>query len=149
MNKIQKMAAKDAYDYGLALMFFGEGAGNRRKLITAEIAHKVENLSGYHEAFEAAFARLNQMEMAEKALAERKRIDAANKTRKNINALKNGNLRGLTNGVFVVVGVGYVAHITGYDKVAYEEGKKLYKKAKLEFRYRKAKWQGTNITVVR
>lgn len=130
MNKIEKMAAKDAYEYGLALMFFGEGAGTRRKLIQAQVSDKVHSIPGYGDAFDKAFGSLSQMELAEKAIAERKRIDAAAKAGKNLRALKSGNLQNLSTGVFVVVGGVILARQTGYDKVIVAETKKLYVKAK-------------------
>lgn len=148
MNKLEKIAKQDAEDYGLALMFFGEGAGTRRKLISAVVDQKVNDIEGYAEAFDNAFGKLNQMEMAEKALAERKKIDRAAKAGKNLRALKSGNLNNLSTGVFVIVGAVYVAHVTGYDKKIEAETKKLYKKAKIEIKFRKARWQGKNVTKI-
>jgi hypothetical protein len=148
MSKLEKIAKQDAEDYGLALMFFGEGAGTRRKLISAVVDQKVNDIEGYAEAFDNAFGQLDQMEMAERALAERKKIDRAAKAGKNIRALKNGNLRGLSTGVFIAVGVVWIAHETGYDKKIEAEAKKLYKKAKIEIKFRKARWQGKNVTKI-
>lgn len=133
MNKIEKMAAADAYEFGLAQMFFGEGAGTRRKLIEAKIDHNVSNIPGYEAAIDKAYSKLKQIDMAEKAIAERKRIDRAAKAGKNFRALKSGNVAGLSNGVFLVVGLAYVAHVTGYDKVVIEKSKTLYRRAKAQF----------------
>lgn len=144
-NTIVKEAAKDAERWAAAEMFFGEGAGTRRKLLEPEIARKVERMSGYHEAFEAAYDNLDMTKFAEQAIKERKKIDSMAKANKNFRALKSGNLRGLSNGVFIVAGVAYVAHTTGYDKVAMAEGKKLYKKAKAELKFRKARFEGRNV----
>lgn len=142
---IEKMAEQDAHEWGLAEMFFGEGAGTRRKLISAKVDQKAHDIPGYAEAFSDATSRLNQLEMAEKAVAERKRIDRAAKAGKNIRALKSGNLRGLSTGVYVIVGGVYLAHVTGYDKIIQEEAKRLYKKAKVEVKFQHARMQGRNV----
>ena len=148
MNKIEKMAEKDAYDWGLAQMFFGEGAGTRRKLVAARIDQRVLDIPGYEQALDKAYAKLDQVEMAEKAVALRKKIDRANKTGKNIRALKNGNIRGLSTGLYVVAGGYVLARATGYDKIIEAEARKRWAQAKSEYRYRKARWQGRNVTKI-
>lgn len=145
MNKIEKMAAKDSYEYGLAQMFFGEGAGTRRKLIETVINERVETIPGYERALNVAYGKLSQIEMAEKAIAERKSIDRASKASKNFRAIRSGNLHNLSTGVFVVVGAAYLAHATGYDKVIEVEAKKLYKKTKTEYKLWNLKRQGKNV----
>lgn len=132
MNKIEKMAAKDAHEFGVAQMFFGEGAGTRRKLIEAVINERVETIPGYERALDQAYGKLSQIEMAEKAVAERKKIDRIHSAGKNFRALKRGNIAGLSNGVFVAVGVYYVARVTGADKVVIAKTKEGYSKVKAE-----------------
>lgn len=134
MNKIEKMAAKDAHEYGLAQMFFGQGAGTRRKLIEAVIEERIATVPGYEVALDTAYSKLSQIEMAEKAIAERKKIDGIAKAGKNLRALKRGRLQDLSTGVYVAVGVAYVAHATGYDKKAWVEAQMLYAKAKARLR---------------
>ena len=127
---LEAMASQDAHDYGFAEMFFGEGAGTRRKLIGATVNQKMATIPGYVEKFDEAFGKLDQSKLAEEALKERRKIDGVAKAGKNFRALKSGNLHNLSNGVFVVVVVGYGLHMTGYDKVILEETKKRYRKAK-------------------
>lgn len=145
MNKLDKMAAKDAYEYGVAQMFFGEGAGTRRKLIAVQVSEKAQSIPGYAKKFEAAVHDLSQMEMAEKAIAERKRIDQMAKAGKNMRALKSGNLNNLSTGVFVLVAGYYVAHQTGYDKVIAREAKVQYGRLKTEIKFQKARLEGRNV----
>lgn len=144
MSKLEKMAKEDAYEWGLAQMFFGEGAGTRRKLVAAKIDQRVIDIPGYEEALDKAYAKIDQIEMAEKALALRKRIDRSAKAGKNLRAIRTGNLQNLSTGVFVAVGVVYVAHITGYDEVVKDEAKRLYRKVKTEVQVRKAR-KGLNL----
>lgn len=135
---IEKIAAQDAYDYGFAQMFFGEGAGTKRKLIGTIVDQKMQDIPGYAEAFDAAFGELNQMEIAEAALKHRKYLDRTAKASQNIRALKNGKLNNLSTGLFVAAGVGIVLHQTGYDKVIEREVKIRYNRAKTEFKIWKA-----------
>lgn len=148
MNKIEKMAAVDARRWALAEMFYGEGAGTARKLLNAELETKYDRMPGYREAFDSAYNHLDMGKIAGMAIKQRKNADRALKTGKNLRALKNGNLRGLSTGVYVAVGVVYVAHVTGYDKVVAEEAKKAYRKTRREVKYRYARYQGRNVTKI-
>lgn len=141
MNKIEKMAAKDAHEYGVSQMFFGEGAGTRRKLIDAVIEERINTVPGYEVALDKAYGELSQIEMAEKAIAERKRIDRVRSTSKNFRALRSGNISGLTNAAFAGVAVYYIARSTGADKVVIAKAKDLKKKVQAEFN----KHRGTTV----
>lgn len=143
--KLEKEAAKDAEKWMAAEMFYGEGAGTRRKLTWAEIQGKGMDDDGYIEAFEAAYAKLDMTKFAEMAVKERKSIDRAAKAGRNFRAIKSGNLNNLSTGVFLVVGTAFVLHQTGYDKVLEAKAKDLYKKAKVEVKFRRMRAQGRNV----
>lgn len=152
IKNLEKMAAKDAHDWARAEMFFGEGAGVRRRHLEAQIWEKMNQIPGYEALYQKHYAAQNMIEHAEKALAERKKIDRAAKAGKNLRALKNGNFRGLSTGLFYV-GVGYVFFYqtetgTAIRKQAEVEGKKAYAKVRTELRYRKARMQGKNVTKI-
>lgn len=129
MSSITKMAKKDAEKAMLADMFYGKGAGTRRKLLMAELESK-KTMPGYTEAFTKAYDSLDQNKFAKMAIKERKQIDRAAKTTKNINALKTGNHKNLSNGLLLAVGGYYFLRATGYDEIVADEAKRLYKKAK-------------------
>lgn len=133
---IEAMAAKDAARWAAAEMFYGEGAGTARKLLNAELTPKY-SMPGYYEAFCAAYDKLDLSKIAEKAIEKREKLDRTAKAGQNLRALKNGNIRGLSNGVFIVAGVLYVAHRTGYDKKALREAENLWLRAKDEYTSRK------------
>lgn len=147
MNKIQKMAEADAKRWAAAEMFYGEGAGTRRKLLNAEIETKLVEYADtdYADLFNLAYEHLDMDKFAKAAIKERQHLDRMAKAGKNLRALKSGNLNNLSTGVFVVVGAAYLAHATGYDKKIQAEAKKLYKKAKVEYKFRKARMQGRNV----
>lgn len=137
---IEKIAAKDAAKWAEAELFFGEGAGTRRKLLSADIGYKTENVSEYYPAFKKAYDSLNFSQLAMNAAKERQSIDRMNMVSKNARAIIRGDRRGLSTGVAIVVGIAWVAHQTGYDKKALIQGKKYYKKAKAEFALRKYRY---------
>lgn len=141
MLNLDKMAAEDAARWAYAELFFGEGAGTRRKLLNAEIMTKIDRLGpDYEEAMHKYYAAQDFAKLATKAAKERSHLDKAAKRGKNIRAIKNGNMRSLSTGVFVVVVGGYYAHQLGYDKWALEKAKVL--KAQAEVRYREYKAKG-------
>jgi ribosomal protein L20A (L18A) len=135
--KLEKVAEKDAARWAAAKMFYGEGAGVRRRLLEAEIAHKTENISGYHEMFQKAFSKQNLAEHAYKAMKERQKIDRTNIVGKNVRALARGDVRGMSTGLIVVIGAGYIAHATGYDKIAIDKSKMYYRQLKRKYNEKK------------
>lgn len=141
MSRIDKMIAKDAAEYVRAEMFFGEGAGTRRKLIGAVVAQRAKDIPGYDAKFQTALHAQDWADHAIMAAKERKRLDRLAGLGKNVNALKRGNVRGLTNVVFVGVGVIYVLKATGYDKVVEDEMNKAWIKAKRIYALQKANWE--------
>lgn len=134
---LNKLASTDATNWARAEMFFGEGAGTRRKLLWAEIAHKIERVDGYNNAFQKAYGKQNFADHAIKAAKERKRIDRSDAMGKNVRALARGDRRGMSNGFAAVAIVVVVAKATGYDKVILDKGKIYYRKLKVEIAARK------------
>lgn len=130
MKKIDKMAAQDAFKWARAEMFFGEGAGTRRKLLLAEISDKVHSIPGYEESFNRAYAGQDMAKHAIAAAKERQRIDAGKYIRRNAKGLATGNIRSLTPYLAVGVSTWIFLQQTGLDEPVKVEVKKQYKKAK-------------------
>lgn len=137
IKNLEKMASKDAHEWARAEMFFGEGAGIRRRHLDAEINEKMSTIPGYIDFYNKAYASQDMVKHAEAALRERKNIDRAAKAGKNLRAIQTGNLHNLSTGVFIAVGVVFVAHQTGYDKKVQAEATRLYRKAKAEIAVRR------------
>src|SRR4051812_12326376 len=142
---VTKQARQDAFEMARADMYFGDGAGTRRKLIYAAVDHKYLSVPGYAQAFDQAYARQDWAKHAKDAKKERKHKDAKEKVERNVNAILSGNHRRVTPAIGVVLTVAVVAHQTGYDKVAVDYSKKKYGEAKrwvrrqrVEYRLRKA-----------
>lgn len=153
MDKIHKLASKDAEVWAAAEMAYGEGAGTRRKLAIAEIDQKMATMPGYMEAFNKAYEGLDMTKFAKGAIKERKAADRAIKASKNLRALKSGKINNLSTGIFLVVGGYIVAKQTGYDKVIAAEvkkgvaaGKKYAKDLKASRQAQKAQQTVHNIT---
>ena len=147
MNKIEKLAAKDAAALMAADMAYGEGAGTRRKLVNAMIDGNLLKYADtdYNDLLRLHYEMLDQNKFATAAIKERKALDRAAKLGKSMRAIKSGNYQNLSTGVALAVGAGYILHKTGYDKVLLEESKKLYKKAKVEVKFRIKRAQGRNV----
>ena len=128
--KVKKQAKQDAFEYARAQMYYGEGAGNRRKLITAKVLQKQVSIPGYESAFLAALEEQDMAEHAEAAQKERRRKDVVKKVDRNVRGLTTGNRESLTTGVMILAGAIYVARQTGYDKIIVAETKKKYRQTK-------------------
>lgn len=121
-RKVERLAKKDAKEFARAKMFYGEGAGNRRKLIKAKVNERSTN-EHYKQAFEKYLAEQDMADHATKAQHERARKDAAAKVGETARGIRNivtGNWQYAATGVLAAYGI---AKITGADKVIAEHGR--------------------------
>lgn len=121
-----KAAERDAQEYARAKMFYGEGAGIRRKLIEATVESRAHKDPRYARAFHEALASQDMSEHAQKAQKERKRIDRNEALSRNVKGMLNGNNKTLNTSVLVLGTVAYIAHQTGYDQKIIAKGKQVY-----------------------
>lgn len=129
--KTSKQAQKDAAEYARAQMFFGEGAGIRRRIIEATVTDHSLSDPNYAKAFESALSKQSWADHATKAVKERKRIDRGKTVNRNMRAVLTGDRSKATSTTLMVLIVaGYAAHETGYDQVILKEAKKQYYAAK-------------------
>lgn len=108
-NKTNREAKKDAEEFTRAKMFYGQGAGTRRKLIKATVDAKAAKDPTYKAAFDHHVANTDLGKRASQARGERKRKDAASTSVKTI----RGAHRSLTGG-FGNVTIGGAALAGGY-----------------------------------
>ena len=78
---VRRKAKKDAKRFADAKMYYGKGAGTRRKLLNAELNKKKKDIPGYEQAFNDQLKNVNYAKSAKKATKERKVRDTAHKTR--------------------------------------------------------------------
>lgn len=140
---IAKKAAEDANSWAVAEMFFGPGAGTRRKLLNAQIIDKAESVDGYFDAFEEAYAKIDWTKAADQATKQRKAIDRGDMIKRNTRGILTGNRKNLSTTV-LVAGVAYFyARETGLDKEIKAEAQKRYRQTKVWIERKRRDYKGT------
>lgn len=111
-SRTDREARKDAKEHSRAKMFYGEGAGNRRKLIKATVEAKAKRDPNYKKAFDHHVNRQDMSTHASKARSERSKVDrrTKNKQRAGFFARKFTGEMG-TQAAFAAVAVGGAAFI--------------------------------------
>ena len=130
-KKTNKEAKGDAEEFTRAKLFFGEGAGTRRKLIKAKVEAKSAKDALYKKAFDYHVAKTDLAKRAEQATKERKRKDvkkSVKKTGKGVGHILRGNSQYANTAAAVAVGAGTYAHQKGYDKKAMDAGREFIEK---------------------
>lgn len=112
-KKAKKQAKKDAEEFARAKMYYGEGAGTRRKLIKAKVNER-SNDSVYKSWFEEYLKNQDMADHAEKATKERNRNDAIKTTKKTTGQV----LRTVAGTAGTAAAVYTIAHQLGLDKKA-------------------------------
>ena len=108
--KTNRVAKKDAKEFARAKMFYGEGAGTRRKLIKATVESRSKKDPSYKKAFDVHLKGQDMGAQASKARSERKRKDVAKKTKQRTGFLARkftGEMG--TQAAFTAVALGGVA----------------------------------------
>lgn len=88
-KKTSREARKDADEFAKAKMFYGEGAGTRRKLIKAKVESKAGKDPSYKKAFDHHLANQDLGKRASQARGERARKDTAKTIGKTARGVKN------------------------------------------------------------
>lgn len=112
-----RRARKDAKEYARAKMFYGEGAGTRRKLINATVKQRSVD-PDYKKEFDRYLAKQDMAKHASKARGERHRKDVVKSTAKTARGIKNmylGNYAAVPLGAAAIYGA---AKYVGADKKA-------------------------------
>ena len=135
---VRRKAKKDAKEYARAKMYYGEGAGTRRKLIKATVEERSKD-ADYKKAFDEALSKQDMSKHAAKAKSERRRNDAAktaSKTGRGVVNVLTGHPERLGAGMMTAYMAYNVAHRTGADKVIAKMAKdtvsNVYNAAKTE-----------------
>lgn len=81
-RKTDHEAKKDAQEFARAKLFFGQGAGTRRKLIKATVEAKKKKDPVYAKAFDRHLEAQDLSKHAQKARTERSRTDRKDRTKK-------------------------------------------------------------------
>jgi len=81
IRKSNKDAKKDAKEFAAAKMFYGKGAGTRRKLINAKVEARSKKDSNYAKAFKNNLNTQDMAKASDKATKQRKSIDRKEKNK--------------------------------------------------------------------
>lgn len=125
-RRTDRDAASDAKEFARAKMFYGQGAGTRRKLIKAKVETKRKRDPLYGKAFDNHFGKQDLGKHADKARGERGRKDkreTVRKTGNSINRALNGPYAGSAAIALVGAGAAYAKN-SGLDKKAMDFAKK-------------------------
>ena len=128
VRKTKSEARKDAHEYARAKMFYGEGAGIRRKKIKARVDTRSKKSELYKKTFEKALSEQNMDEHAKAATRERNIKDttaSVKKTAKGIFNIVTGNATRVASSALALY---YIAKITGADKKISEIGSNIVNK---------------------
>lgn len=129
--KTNKEAAKDAKEFTQAKMYFGKGAGVRRRLINNTVNSKMKDPS-YKKAFDHHVQNTDMAKRAEQARGTRKKTDVVEGTKKTtrgvINTIK-GNPQAASAAAVALVASAAFVHKQGIDKMLLNKGKTAYKAA--------------------
>lgn len=120
----KREARKDAKEFARAKMYYGKGAGTRRKLIKATVAEKSKS-KVYADEFEKSLSSQNMADHAKKAKIERRISDVKDTTGKVGRSIVNiavGNPQRAAASVLATYGV---LKVTGMDQVLLEKGRDL------------------------
>lgn len=125
-SRTNREAKKDAAEFTKAKLFYGEGAGTRRKLIKATVEAKSKRDPSYKKAFDHHVNQTDLSKRASQARGERKRKDIKKGTGKAIRGTRhvlNGNSQFASATVAIAAGGALYAHRAGIDKMILDHGK--------------------------
>ena len=134
-RKTRRNATKDAKEFTAAKMYYGDGAGTRRKLIKAKVEQRSKTDPEYKKLFDEAVANTDMSKRASQAQSKRKRTDVANSTKKTargIGHILRGNAQYASLFAAGVMTVGTLAYRNGgdaYVKDFAQKGRKIWKDA--------------------
>ena len=121
-HKTVRNAKKDAHEFARAKMFYGEGAGTRRKLIKAKVNERSKDKL-YKEEFDKALASQNMGAHADKARVERITKDTAKTVKTTTKGFMNLTMGNAVRVSSTAAGIYAVAKMTGMDKKIVEVSK--------------------------
>lgn len=112
----KRVAKKDAKEFARAKMYYGEGAGTRRKLINATVNQRSKSDPFYKAEFDRQLAKQDMAKHAAKARGERGRNDVKNAVAKTGRGIVNAATGNIGRASATAAVLYTAAHYTGFDK---------------------------------
>lgn len=139
--KTNREASKDAQEFARAKMFYGQGAGTRRKLIKAKVEANSKRDPMYKKAFDHHMAKQDLGKHAAKARGERRRKDvtaSTAKTARGVNRSLRGDVGNVTITSAILAGGVIGAKRAGVDTILKDAAVTKYKGYKQKQGHKKA-----------
>lgn len=127
--KTNREAKKDAAEFTRAKLFYGQGAGTRRKLIKAQVEAKSAKDPSYKKAFDHHVSNTDLGKRADQARGERRRKDVVGgtaKTARGVHRSLTGGFGSVSATAAAVAGAYTLARATGADKIVANSAKTAY-----------------------
>ena len=127
-----RLAKKDAEESARAKMYYGDGAGVRRRQIKAIVKQRSKDPE-YAKAYEKYLNEQDMSKHAVKARKERKRQDFKDNTKRTIRGIANtitGNPGRAAGTVALATMAAVYAHKNGIDRMIFDKGKTAFNEAK-------------------
>lgn len=86
-RRVDRDAAKDAREFVNAKQYYGQGAGNRRKLINKTVEQKSSTTPGYKKAFDNHVKNQDWAKASTKAVKDRTKTDRRDRNKKRAGAI--------------------------------------------------------------
>ena len=116
---VRRSAKRDANESARAKLFYGEGAGTRRKLIKAKVESRSRD-ANYKAAFDHYMSKQDLGKRATQATSERRRKDVVKgtaKTARGVHRQLTGGFGSVSIASAAIAGAYVYARQTGLDKV--------------------------------
>lgn len=133
VRKLNRVAKKDAKESARAKMYYGEGAGTRRKLINKTVEARSARSPEYKKAFDKHYSKQNLDAHAAKAISQRRRKDFRNSTGKTARGVKTRLMGPMSPTIAAIAISAAVSHpvvrrtASKYGKMAYSQASSFVK----------------------
>lgn len=126
---VRNAARRDANESARAKLFYGEGAGTRRKLIKAKVESRSKD-PNYKAAFDHYMSKQDLGKRASQATSERRRKDVVKgtaKTARGVHRQLTGGFGGVSIASAAIAGAYVYARQTGLDQVIINKTQQAFK----------------------
>ena len=140
--RTNRQAKKDAKEFTKAKMYYGEGAGTRRKLIKSTVEARAKKDPSYKKAFDAHVENTDFAKRSKQAVSQRRSTDTKNavaKTGKQVSHALRGNSQYAGFGAIAIAAAGTYAWQNGGGDFIRQNGSKAISKVVREINIAKGR----------
>jgi len=126
---VRRAAKRDANESARAKLFYGEGAGTRRKLIKAKVESRANRDANYKAAFDHYTSKQDLGKRATQATSERRRKDTTKtvtKTARGVHRQLTGGFGSVSIASAAIAGAYVYARQSGLDRVIIDKAQQAF-----------------------